>query len=615
MLTLHRAAEATRKANGDLIDASLASDAPYQRDGYAEILRCTPEAVNLERARDGLALLLHHDRSQIAGRVYQIRADGRRVRGRLQFFDTDAGREARAMVEAGHRELSVGYTIDQHTRSADGDQVVVTRWTLLEVSVVAIPADPHVGVNRSFNMPQTTHAPAADDQAADDQHLTRSQRRAAAHAADAEAERIATLNRLARGFGQWIQPSDLARAIDENWEPARLNDLIMRNMQSGATDVTMGPGPAFIWQRGDRLVEVARHYDVGAALRELAEGRQPQGLERELHAELARGLPVPTNGTLVPMSAFFAGAAKRDLYTGSSTGGGSFVQTTVMESEFIAALRQRSVVIGLGARTLMGLQGPTNLPKATAVTTATWLTEKEAASETAPTTGVVSLSPKRIGAYADVSKQLLISSAVDLQALVLDDLRTSILHEVDRVALEGTGASSQPTGIAATAGVGSVVGGTNGAALTWAHILELEADVDAAGGIVNPVTTGYAINPTTRGYLKRTLRVSGQPTGLIMGEAPMDTTGLQHLNGYRCAVSGKVPSNLTKGTSNGVCSRLFFGDFSQLIIASFGGAVELLVDPYTLARTAQVRIVANAFMDIGVRHPASFSVMSDALTA
>ena len=45
-------------------------------------------------------------------------------------------------------------------------------------------------------------------------------------------------------------------------------------------------------------------------------------------------------------------------------------------------------------------------------------------------------------------------------------------------------------------------------------------------------------------------------------------------------VSNNVPSNLTKGSSSGVCSALIYGNFSDLLIGLFGDS-EILVDPYS----------------------------------
>lgn len=74
-----------------------------------------------------------------------------------------------------------------------------------------------------------------------------------------------------------------------------------------------------------------------------------------------------------------------------------------------------------------------------------------------------------------------------------------------------------------------------------------------------------------------------------------------------------MPSNLTKGTSSGVCSAIIFGNFADLIIGMWGG-LDLTVDPYSNSTTGTVRVVALQDVDIAVRHAESFSAMLDALT-
>jgi hypothetical protein len=86
------------------------------------------------------------------------------------------------------------------------------------------------------------------------------------------------------------------------------------------------------------------------------------------------------------------------------------------------------------------------------------------------------------------------------------------------------------------------------------------------------------------------------------------------MNGYRAESSNQVSSTLTKGSASEVCSAIFFGDWSQLIIGSFGG-LDITVDPYTLAKSAKSVITVNSWWDINVRHPESFSIMLDALIA
>lgn len=72
------------------------------------------------------------------------------------------------------------------------------------------------------------------------------------------------------------------------------------------------------------------------------------------------------------------------------------------------------------------------------------------------------------------------------------------------------------------------------------------------------------------------------------------------MNGYRCAVSNQIPSNLTKGTAANKCSPLIFGNWADLMIAHWG-VLDVIVDPYTKSTTGTVRITTLQDVDIAVR--------------
>ena len=84
---------------------------------------------------------------------------------------------------------------------------------------------------------------------------------------------------------------------------------------------------------------------------------------------------------------------------------------------------------------------------------AAWIaSEGGAATESEMTIGNVSLSPKTLGAFTDVTRQLLIQSSLDVENLIRDDLTKAMATAIDKAGLEGTGASGEPTGIEATSG-------------------------------------------------------------------------------------------------------------------------------------------------------------------
>jgi hypothetical protein len=85
------------------------------------------------------------------------------------------------------------------------------------------------------------------------------------------------------------------------------------------------------------------------------------------------------------------------------------------------------------------------------------------------------------------------------------------------------------------------------------------------------------------------------------------------IDGKITAITSNVPSNLSKGSTTGVCSAIICGEFGKSAIGQFGG-MDVIIDPYTLARTGQTRIVANTFWDCAFEQPAVFGAILDATT-
>ena len=64
-----------------------------------------------------------------------------------------------------------------------------------------------------------------------------------------------------------------------------------------------------------------------------------------------------------------------------------------------------------------------------------------------------------------------------------------------------------------------------------------------------------------------------------------------------------------------ICSAIIFGNFANLLIGLWGGGVEIETNPYQNFDTGEVGLRALVDLDVAVRNPESFCVMSDALTA
>ena len=85
------------------------------------------------------------------------------------------------------------------------------------------------------------------------------------------------------------------------------------------------------------------------------------------------------------------------------------------------------------------------------------------------------------------------------------------------------------------------------------------------------------------------------------------------LNCYRIVNTTLMPSDIIKGTGTDL-SAMLFGNFADVIVGQWGG-LDIIVDPYTLKKSAQVEITMNAWHDVFVRHDESFAAIKDIKTA
>jgi HK97 family phage major capsid protein len=363
--------------------------------------------------------------------------------------------------------------------------------------------------------------------------------------------------------------------------------------------------------------EDLRRYSLVRAIRAMATGDwRGAEFERECSDAMAERIGRAPQGFFVPYDwqrapGLGRGQAEaRDLQAGTPSAGGYLVDTDLLAASFIELLRNRMVVRVAGARVLSGLVGDVDIPKQTGGATAYWLGEGGAPTESQQTLGQVVLRPKTVGAYTDVTRRLLKQSSLDVEMFVRDDLATVLALAIDYVALHGPGAANQPLGVAGTSGIGSVAGGTDGLAPAWSHIVDLETEVAVDNADLGRLA--YITNSAVRGVLKQVF------TNATYGEIPVwtntPTPGVGEMNGYPAHATNQVSSTLTKGTSSGVCSAIFFGNWADLIIGMWG-VLDILVDPYTHSTSGSVRVVALQDVDVAVRHAESFAAMLDALTA
>ena len=571
--TILRRSFAITATAADTVSFSFSSEAPVQRAFGEEVLSHAPGAVDLGRLKDGAPLLWNHDPGQLLGVIEAAQISNGRGRAVARWGSSPEAQQRRADVEGGIiRNVSVGYVI--HEMKRQGEQFIATRWEPLEISLVSIAADPSVGIGRSYEDGQNraTNVIAMTDN----------------NKSMAEASEITQLSEMV---------GDLRREMRQLKVHGRLAEPIM----TGGND-PYGPGSLPLTR-----AEQGR-YSLIRAIKAAATGDwSDAGFERECSRTLEQQTGRTARGFMFPANLQVRTA---NYTTGTASAAGNLVATDLLADQFIDALRKRLMVAELGATMLPGLVGNIEIPRRTGLTATYWVAEGSNITAAAGTFDKVSLSPKTVGALSSWTRVMQLQSTPAIEELIRADMVAQVAAAIDLAAINGSGSNNQPTGILNTSGIGSVVGGTNGATISFDHLADLKREVAIDNADVP--TAAYLTNAKVEAKLSK-LQASGSGEYLL-GPASFAGDTPATLWGRRFAVSNQVPGTLTKGSASGTASAVIYGNFSDLLIGMYG-ATDILVNPFGSGYQAgDVEIRVMQTVDIAVRHPESFAAMVDALT-
>jgi HK97 family phage major capsid protein/HK97 family phage prohead protease len=561
---------------------AISSEEPVMRSFGMEILEHSDEAMDLSFLKSGRApLLLDHDPERQVGVIESVSLDGsaRRLRATVRFGKSALAREAFDDVTDGIKaNVSIGYSVQEMKRK-DKDTYVVKKFRIHEASLVSIPADVTVGVGRSGDVSPESIIKVehpikepimSEENIVDIQALEANARKAA----QVNASQIIEL-------GARHNKTDLAhKAIAEGRSIEEFRGELLENI---------GSTRALEEQNIGLSQKEVKSFSLLRAIHALANptdrnAQEAAAFEFECSRAAAEAYGRAAQGILLPAEVM------RNWHRDMNSSDDSALFTDDFRGgDFIDALRNASSVMQAGARMLSGLSGDVKIPKKTAASSAGWIaSEGGASSESEMTVGSVSMAPKTLGAFTDVTRQLMIQSSMDVEALIREDLAEAIALAIDLAGLEGSGSSGQPTGILNTTGVNTV---TNfaGANPTFAEVVTLETAVAEDNALLGNLA--YILPAAMNGALKTTEKATG--TAQFVAE-PGGT-----INGYQSIV-----------TNQGTAGNLYFGNFADLLIGMFGG-LDIVVDPYTSSTSGTVRVVALQSCDVAVRHAVSFAFGND----
>lgn len=316
-------------------------------------------------------------------------------------------------------------------------------------------------------------------------------------------------------------------------------------------------------------------FSLVRAIRSIANNQQLDSLTQAVIAkgsEEARKAGIATQGQIVlPESRAAVTVA---------TEGVDVVATDLFD--ILTPLRSKNVLIQAGAKFMGGLVGDVQFPVMTA-NNVTWKGEVASAADGAGTFTNVKLSPKRLTAYVDISKQMLVQDSLDVENVIRQDIINAINTKLEETIL-GNG-DGKEGGSAIVAPVGMRNGVTAATVADFADLCDLESDVEDANVLGECV---YVMSNKAKAALR----------GMIKGT---NGTGMVYENG---SVDGTKAFN----TSHlGSANTVIYGDFSNLAIGSWGG-IDITIDNFTQATAGKVRIVVNAFFDAKKLRADAFAV-------
>lgn len=639
---------------------SFSSETPVTCDMGDEILSHSPGAPNLQRINGNGNLLFNHDMNDLLGVIEKAwLGTDRRCYCTARFSTDERGDWAmQRVIEGVLKNVSFKYRVYEIDLYQGQTSYVATSWDALEVSLVTVPGDPSVGINRSATdeemdvvvthssstsnttdtpsntTPITTPASADNTEGIEmpfkkkhvkqDAHETANSTGASAvsapqiNPAALEAARVTEIQEMCRTHSISDDVRNHLINLKAPIEQARgivLNQVLAKS--NGQASLGSGTNPDMTEKEkaGYSLVRA-----INACVNErmgMSDAWKLAGFEREVSQSIGQRSNKTSAGIFMPTNlTFYAGSRAADYSFGTgaglsaTSGGSNIVATNLLAGSFIDLLRNKARVFGLGAQMLSGLTGNVDIPRQKAAGQVYWIGEGGTLPQTGAQFDKVSLSPKHMGALSVITRNMLQQSTPYIEQLVRADMIQTAALGIDAAALFGTGTAAQPLGIANQAGIGSVIGGTNGGALTIDNLIDLETQVAMANA--DEGAMAYLTNAKAVGALKKLKSTTGQ---YLWSNSPMGqrSTTPGEINGYPVSRTNQARGNLTKGTGTNL-SEVYFGDWSQLLVGEWG-VVEILPNPYAVGIYEQGGIELRVLqtIDVAVRHAQSFSVMSDAI--
>ena len=536
--------------------------------------------------------LINHDPNLVLGRTtngtLKLEQDERGLKYRVELGKQQYAKDFYESVKRGDiSQSSFAFTIDKQSWNEERTVRSVDKVRqLLDVSPVTYPAYSAATVQARDLQPEPEQvaevsAPEQDTEIHNSQPSTMNLNEMKAVRAK-HADRFEELVNVAETENRdWTnneqEEADLCKREVERLDGkiARRQaheDMIARQAQMGGASVS----------EAKEINKINRSFSLSRAVQAASFGKALEGAEAEWAQEAAkeyqmRGLQM--SGQIgIPANALFRAGAADDFQAGSGDGAG-FVATSV--PGVIDALRTPTMAERVGVTTINNATGNLKFPRVSAKAAGTEETEVSADAASGLELDELTLSPIRVAANTKYSKQLILQGGAQVDAMIARELAAGINETIDKAVFAKAAASA-----------GTIVDKAS-AALASSDVFAMQKAVLAAGGDL--ARCAFVGSPTAMTVVKGEAAVASV-SALVEGN---------NIDGYTTYFT---PNLVDDDASEGA---LLFGDFGLGMVMAFFGGIDLLVDPYSNAGTAQIALHVNKFYDVDVRQAGALAYTSD----
>lgn len=258
-----------------------------------------------------------------------------------------------------------------------------------------------------------------------------------------------------------------------------------------------------------------------------------------------------------------------------SNAGEAVVETEIQG--ILEPLYANSVITKLGARWYTGLpHGDVQIPVMSGSNVG-WEGETDEADSTGNSFSTVKLQPKRLSAYVDISKMLIAEDTIGVEAAIRRDIVNALNAKLEATIFgNAAGTTEKPAGLLYNAVETNID--------DYTDLCNFEAAVEN-NNVYGEMK--YVLNPSAKATLRSMVKGENANAGFVYYDRSVD--------GVEAYVTTNVPSK-----------KLIYGDFSNLVIGSWGD-IELTIDPYTQATKGCIRLVINAYFDFKKAREVAFN--------